>query len=79
MFGGFDGGALGDTWEWDGGAWIQVGTGTPPARWAHGMTYDSARGVVVMFGGFDGTPLATPERRRHKGPFSEPPPLPARA
>ena len=47
----------GETWEWDGAAWLQrrpsdpQGDGEPPAREYHGMTYDSGRSVVVLFGG----------------------------
>ncbi|MEL6547066.1 MAG: hypothetical protein AAFQ82_20740, partial [Myxococcota bacterium] len=42
-----------DTWEWDGQRWTEV-TSTqlnPPARFAHGMVYDTARRQVVVFGG----------------------------
>jgi hypothetical protein len=45
---------LADTWEWDGLSWIQMpvtGPGTPGSRAGHAMSYDSARGVVVLFGG----------------------------
>lgn len=50
-----------DTWEWDCSAktWLEV---TPPdpatsphARNGHDMVYDAFRGVVVLFGGSDGT------------------------
>ncbi|TET32711.1 MAG: hypothetical protein E3J72_18900 [Planctomycetota bacterium] len=64
LFGGAQGGNNGpegyfeDTWEWDGTAWSNVspttgvaGTDWPEARRAHTMVYDSARGVVVLFGG----------------------------
>lgn len=40
---------LGDTWEWDGVAWVQRASG--PAKAGHAMAYDSHRGVVVLFGG----------------------------
>ncbi len=48
-----------DTWLWNGTAWTQVScTGTPctpsaspPGRIAHAMSYDSARGVMVVFWG----------------------------
>ncbi|MCC7294075.1 MAG: hypothetical protein IT449_18595 [Phycisphaerales bacterium] len=44
---------LGDTWEWDGQTWLLRNDGTdgPSPRAGHAMTYDSARGVVVLFGG----------------------------
>jgi hypothetical protein len=51
------GGFLGDTWEWSGqgaGSWTQraVGSGPPP-RAFHGLAYDPARRVTVLFGGGD--------------------------
>jgi len=45
--------ALGDTWLWGSGGWINV-TATaqgPSARYGHAMTYDAVRGVVVLVGG----------------------------
>ncbi|MBI5527158.1 MAG: hypothetical protein HY897_12555 [Deltaproteobacteria bacterium] len=63
LFGGFytSGGVryyLQDIWEWDGaaGTWTDVTpTGAKPsARYNHSMVYDSARGRVLLFGGFDG-------------------------
>jgi hypothetical protein len=46
-----------DTWEWDGTAWTKITpSGSIPAvRTKHAMAYDSARGVVVLFGGNDGS------------------------
>lgn len=44
----------GDTYEWDGSDWQLVapaGPGAPSARILHAMSYDSARGVVVLTGG----------------------------
>jgi hypothetical protein len=35
--------------------WLEVDTGGPSARSAHGMVFDSARGRTVMFGGTDGS------------------------
>jgi len=59
LFGGEGGGHLGDTWEWDGaaGLWVQrtPAGATPPAREAHAMAYDGARGNVVLFGGRAGS------------------------
>ena len=46
------GGHLGDTWEWDGQIWIQrAQSGPSGTRILHGMTYDAARGEVLVFGG----------------------------
>jgi len=45
---------LDDTWIWNGNDWIQKSpNNSPPKRFRHAMTYDSARGVVVLFGGLD--------------------------
>jgi hypothetical protein len=63
MFGGnsngqWPGGSLGDTWEWNGTTWLQQSPTASPSPRGHGpLTYDSARGVCVMFGGYDGTAL----------------------
>jgi len=44
---------LADTWESDGNTWVQRTPSTsPPARHGHAMAYDSARGRVVLFGGY---------------------------
>jgi hypothetical protein len=55
MFGGGQSGTLrNDTWEWDGKAWTNVTpktTTNPSARVGHGLTYDSGRQKVVLFGG----------------------------
>ena len=40
-----------ETWEWNGNNWSLVSTGGPKRRSEHSMVYDSARGVVVCFGG----------------------------
>ena len=40
-----------DTWEFDGEAWHQITVPGPSARAAAGATYDSKRGLVVIFGG----------------------------
>ena len=57
LFGGYEYGGtleLDDTWEWDGTTWTQLSpTTTPPKRYDCNMVYDGARGVVVMFGGYD--------------------------
>lgn len=44
--------AASDTWEWDGLNWTRRFTpNSPPARVYHAMAFDSARNVVVLFGG----------------------------
>ncbi|GAC1332820.1 MAG: hypothetical protein NVSMB17_12410 [Candidatus Dormibacteria bacterium] len=56
LFGG-DGGNtrgnhLNDTWTFDGSTWAMVATGESPAvRYSPAMTYDAARGTILMFGG----------------------------
>ncbi len=46
-----------DTWEWDGTSWIEVTPpdpeNSPPGRQQAAMTYDTGRGVTVLFGGKD--------------------------
>jgi YVTN family beta-propeller protein len=59
LFGGSSDGSISydDTWEYDGTAWT-AGPAAPPgltARHLHAMAYDSARGRVVLFGGWDGS------------------------
>lgn len=47
-----------DTWEFDGTSWTETTKpGGPIARWGHAMIYDPVRGVVVMTGGYDDTPV----------------------
>jgi hypothetical protein len=57
LFGGYAGSSFfGDTWEWDGTAWIpQLVKVFPSARRYHAMAYDSARKRTVLFGGYDGS------------------------
>lgn len=59
LFGGDapSGGFRSDTWEWDGTTWEDKTplSASPPARRDHAMTYDSARGRVMMFGGKSGS------------------------
>ncbi len=46
----------GDTWEWDGNAWslrAEPPDPGPSPRYAHAMSYDAARGVTILFGGYD--------------------------
>ena len=42
---------LGDTWEYDGSKWTQKQVRGPGARNGAGATYDSKRGLVILFGG----------------------------
>lgn len=60
LFGGRGvGGTLGDTWTYDGATWTQcAGGGLPGARDEHAMTYDSRRGVSVLFSGSGSTLFA---------------------
>jgi hypothetical protein len=57
LFGGIDDWStsfdlFGDTWTWDGSSWTEMQPGeSPQARWQHAMSYDSRRGVTVLFGG----------------------------
>lgn len=48
---------FGNTWEWDGTTWTLRATDGPSARSRHRMIYDAARGVVVLFGGWNGANL----------------------
>src|SRR5438874_1815339 len=54
MFGGWNGGYLGDMWAWDGTNWANISPpqNNPSARYAHTMAYDAARQQVVLFGGY---------------------------
>lgn len=59
MFGGNDGtGGRRDTWEFSGRTWTHretpglPGIGLPLGRAGHGLAYDAARGVTVLFGGY---------------------------
>lgn len=57
LFGGLGAGggqrppSLGDTWEFDGKAWTQRQGSGPSARHDPGVTYDTKRGLVILFGG----------------------------
>ncbi len=55
------------TWEYDGTNWTQAITATtPPGLEAPAMAYDAARGVTVMFGGWNGTPPGTDYRTTYE-------------
>jgi hypothetical protein len=45
---------FGDTWAWDGKYWTQLQDIGPSARSFPAMGHDSARGRVVLFGGYSG-------------------------
>ncbi len=55
LFGGYMGADFNnETWEWSGsggGGWTRRTVGAPAARFQHGMVFDTARGVGVLFGG----------------------------
>ena len=55
LFGGLGvSGYLYDTWEYNGSTWTQVTPAvSPSARDSHAMVYDSNRGVIVLFGGYN--------------------------
>lgn len=60
MFGGSDlpnSGYTNETWEWNGVVWTlrQPTSGSPMPRNRMAMAFDSARGQVVMFGGYTGS------------------------
>jgi hypothetical protein len=65
LFGGhgWGGKLLSDTWEYDGFTWTErtpwIGA-SPPPRWLHAMTYDTTRGVAVLFGGESSSLVNTP-------------------
>lgn len=52
LFGGRGAGVFGDTWEWDGEGWVQLEDKGPGPRELMGLTFDSGRGVVVLYGGW---------------------------
>ncbi len=54
LFGGFDWGGLGDTWDWDGHRWSELHPSSAPAQRAGPvLAYDAAAQEVVLFGGYD--------------------------
>jgi hypothetical protein len=58
-----------DTWEWDGSTWVQRTPNTVRSgRAGHALAYDSARGRVVLFGGF---PQARTSRSPTRGSATE--------
>ncbi len=60
LYGGYDytannyaGVIYGDTWEWDGVAWIQVAASGPSPRMQLAQAYDLSRQVTIVYGGTD--------------------------
>lgn len=72
MYGTQSGSTLGtaggnQTWEYDGTTWTQALPVTvPPGLESPAMAYDKGRGVVVMFGGFNGTSPGTDYRTTYE-------------
>ncbi|MBI4866058.1 MAG: hypothetical protein HY816_03815 [Candidatus Wallbacteria bacterium] len=57
LFGGSASGSVysTETWEWDGGLWMDVSPATgPPGRERHGLAFDPVRNRTTLFGGFPG-------------------------
>lgn len=55
LFGGWGGGMMNDTWEWDGTAWSERTLPEAPGRrYGFRMVHDAARGVVFLYGGTRG-------------------------
>src|SRR5262249_32387785 len=44
---------LSDTWEWDGHNWHELNVSGPPPRAEAAIAFDSFRGRVVLFGGYN--------------------------
>ena len=40
-----------DIWGWNGKVWQKLGDGGPPGRYAHAMSFDTRRGVLLLYGG----------------------------
>lgn len=47
--------ALGDTWEFNDSVWTKLHVKCPEPRWGHKMVYDESSGVIVLFGGYNGS------------------------
>ena len=55
LFGGYNGRAIQDTWEYDGKNWAKINpTNQPSARCCAAFAYDATRKRTVIFGGFPG-------------------------
>jgi hypothetical protein len=58
LFGGYNPSvsADGDTWEFSGDQWTELGlSNAPPGRWAGSMVYDASDGYLLLFGGRNDT------------------------
>lgn len=53
IFGGYAAAYLGDTWSFQDGGWLLLDGGLPPSRGFGGFAYDSARRVLVLYGGYN--------------------------
>ena len=52
-------GAIGtETWSWSGGVWGLMGSSGPGIRTHGSFTYDTERNVAVLYGGYNGNPIA---------------------
>src|SRR5262249_54477939 len=57
----FGGGGLGDTWEWDGSAWLQrTPPRSPSGRSGEALAHDEALGRIVLCGGSPAGPTLRP-------------------
>jgi hypothetical protein len=54
LFGGNGPGFRSDTWEWDGSQWTSMNVTGPSARMDYCLAYDAARGVTLLYGGYNG-------------------------
>ncbi len=74
MFGGKgQSGALQETWVWDGTNWTKLSpAASPPAQGDPCMTYDAARGQVVLFASDGSTWVWDGSNWMQKSPFSSP-------
>jgi hypothetical protein len=77
--------ALGDTWLWDGQRFAPacgetaLCASSPPPRYGASLVYDRSRGVLVLFGGHDGTNALADTWEwdgswHERAPLSSPPP-----
>lgn len=58
---------LTETWEWDGSNWLlRTPANNPSGRDYAAMAYDSARGQIVLFGGYGNANLS--ETWEYPGP-----------
>lgn len=68
LFGGMtDEGGSNDLWSWDGATWALLSAKGIEPRWLHGMVYDEARELAVVWSGNDRTSRATGDIREWDG------------